>query len=68
MVPSPLKKKKSDSLLQVAKRLVDTAVTGARVITAFHERRALPLMRRAHRLDEIVPNAPLEETMLMMGA
>jgi hypothetical protein len=25
-----------------------------------HERRVLPLMQRAHRLDEMVPNAPLE--------
>jgi predicted Zn-dependent peptidase len=33
----------------------------------FHERRVLPLMRWAHRLDEMVPNAPLEGTMLVMG-
>jgi hypothetical protein len=26
----------------------------------------LPLMRRAHRLDEMVPNAPLERTVLVM--
>jgi hypothetical protein len=40
-------------------------VTGARVIAAFHERRVLPLMRRVHRLDKMVPNAPLEGTVLV---
>jgi hypothetical protein len=33
----------------------------------FHERRVLQLMRRAHRLDEIVPNAPLKGTVLVTG-
>jgi hypothetical protein len=33
----------------------------------FHERRVLPLMQRARRLDEMVPNMPLEGTMLMIG-
>jgi hypothetical protein len=47
--------------------LVDADVTRAGVIAAFHERRVLPLMRRARRLDEMVPNVPLEGTMLMMG-
>jgi hypothetical protein len=42
-------------------------VTGAEVIAMFHERRVLPLMRRARRLDEMVPNAPLEGTVLVMG-
>jgi hypothetical protein len=42
-------------------------MTGARVIAAFHERRVLPLMRRARQLDEMVPNAPLKGTVLMMG-
>jgi hypothetical protein len=42
-------------------------VTGAEVITVFHERRLLPLMQRARRLDEMVPNAPLKGTMLVMG-
>jgi hypothetical protein len=40
---------------------------GAGVIVTFHERRVLPLVRRACRLDEMVPNTPLEGTMLMMG-
>jgi hypothetical protein len=51
----------------VVKHLVDAGVTRAGVITAFHERRVLPLMRRARHLDEMVPNAPLEGTMLVMG-
>jgi hypothetical protein len=41
---------------------------GAGVITAFHERRVLPLMRRAHHLDEMVSNAPFEGTMLVTRA
>jgi hypothetical protein len=49
----------------VVKRLVNTDVTGAGVIAAFHERRVLLLMRRVHRLDKMVPNTPLEGTMLM---
>jgi hypothetical protein len=40
---------------------------GARVIAAFHERRLLPLMRWAHRLDEMVPNTSLEGTVLVIG-
>jgi hypothetical protein len=40
---------------------------GAGVIAAFHERRVLPLMRWARRLDEMVVNAPLEGTVLVMG-
>jgi hypothetical protein len=32
----------------------------------FHEWRVLPLMQRARRLDEMVPDAPLEGTVLMM--
>jgi hypothetical protein len=40
---------------------------GARVIAAFHERRVLPLMRQARRLDEIVLNTPLEGTVLVIG-
>jgi hypothetical protein len=46
---------------------VNEDVTGAGVIIAFHERRVLPLMWRARRLDKMVPNAPLEGTMLVMG-
>jgi hypothetical protein len=46
--------------------LVNQDVTGARVITAFHERRVLPLMWWARQLDEMVLNIPLEGTMLMM--
>jgi hypothetical protein len=51
----------------VVKRLVDADVMGAGVITVFHERRVLPLMQRAHRLDEMVPNLPLEGTVLVTG-
>jgi hypothetical protein len=32
----------------------------------FHKRRVLPLMRRARWLDEMVPNAPLKGTALVM--
>jgi hypothetical protein len=46
---------------------VNDDVTGDEVITAFQKRRVLPLMRRARRLDEMVPNAPLKGTMLVMG-
>jgi hypothetical protein len=66
--PIAFEKRKIDSLLQAVKRLVDAGVTGAKVIAAFHERRVLPLMWRARRLDEMVPNAPLERTVLVMGA
>jgi hypothetical protein len=45
---------------------VNHGVTGARVIAAFHEQRVLPLMRRVHYLDEMVPDAPFEGTVLMM--
>jgi hypothetical protein len=40
---------------------------GAEVIATFHERRVLPLMWRARCLDEMVPNAPLEGTVLVTG-
>jgi D-mannonate dehydratase len=40
---------------------------GARVIAMLHERRLLPLMWWAQRLDEMVTNVPLEGTMLVMG-
>jgi hypothetical protein len=40
---------------------------GVGVIAVFHERRVLPLMRHAHRLDEMVLNMPLEQIVLMMG-
>jgi hypothetical protein len=42
-------------------------MTGAGVITTFHERRVLPLMRRARRQDKMVPNVPLEGTVLLIG-
>jgi hypothetical protein len=42
-------------------------ITGAEVIAAFHEKRVLPLMRWARRLDKMVPNAPLEGTVLVTG-
>jgi hypothetical protein len=45
---------------------VNQDVTRAGVFAVFHKRRVLPLMWRAHQLDEMVPNAPLEGTMLMM--
>jgi hypothetical protein len=45
---------------------VNHGVTGVGVIAAFHEWRVLPLMRWARRLDEMVPDAPLEGTMLVM--
>jgi hypothetical protein len=65
--PIASEKKKIDSLLQAIKRLVDAGMAGAGVIAAFHERRVLPLIRRAHHLDEMVPNAPLEGTVLVTG-
>jgi hypothetical protein len=40
---------------------------GAGVIAAFHERRVLLLMQQACRLDKMVPNTPLEGTVLVMG-
>jgi hypothetical protein len=49
----------------VVKHLVNEDITGAGIIAAFHERRVLPLMRRACRLDKMVPNVPLEGTVLM---
>jgi hypothetical protein len=33
----------------------------------FHERSVLPLIRQTRCLDEMVPNAPLEGTVLMTG-
>jgi truncated hemoglobin YjbI len=45
---------------------VNKDVTRTGVITTFHERRVLSLMRQARLLDEMVPNAPLKETVLMM--
>jgi hypothetical protein len=50
----------------VVKHLVNQDVTRVGVIAVFHERRVLPLMRWARRLDEMVPNVPLEGTVLMM--
>jgi hypothetical protein len=46
---------------------VNEDVNGARVIATFHERRVLPLIRWAHQLDEMVPNASLDETVLVTG-
>jgi hypothetical protein len=65
--PIATDRKKIDTLLQAVKRLVDADVIGARVIAMFHERRVLPLMQRTRHLNEMVPNAPLEGTVLMMG-
>jgi hypothetical protein len=62
--PAP-KKAKIDTLLQAVRRLVNHGVTGAGVITAFHEQRVLPLMERARRLDEMVPGAPIEGMALL---
>jgi hypothetical protein len=61
-------KEKIDTLLQVVRRLVNEDVIGDGVIIVFHERRVLSLMRRARRLDEMVPNAPLKGTVLVIGA
>jgi hypothetical protein len=65
--PIVAERKKIDTLLQVVKLLVDANVMGVEVITAFHERRVLPLMRRARHLDEMVLNTPLEGTVLVIG-
>jgi hypothetical protein len=50
----------------VVKHLVNQDVTRVRVIAVFHERRVLSPMRWARRLDEMVPNVPLEGTVLVM--
>jgi hypothetical protein len=42
-------------------------MTEAGVIAVFHERRVLLLMRRACHLDEMVLNAPLKGTILVIG-
>jgi hypothetical protein len=47
---------------------VNEDVTRAGVIAMFHERRVLPLMRWARRLNEMVPNVPLEGTVFVMGS
>jgi hypothetical protein len=60
--PIAADRKRIDTLLLAVKRLVDADVTGAGVIVAFHERRLLPLMRRACRLDEMVLLAFLSTT------
>jgi hypothetical protein len=65
--PIAAERKKIDTLLQAVKRLVDMDMAGAKVIAAFHERRVLPLMWWARRLDEMVPNAPLKGTVLVTG-
>jgi hypothetical protein len=39
---------------------VNHGVTEAGVIAAFHERRVLPLMEQARRLDEKVPGTPIK--------
>jgi hypothetical protein len=46
---------------------VNEDVNGARVIATFHERKVLSLMRWARQLDEMVPNASLDGTMLVTG-
>jgi hypothetical protein len=45
---------------------VNKDVTRIGVITTFHERRVLSLMWQARLLDEMVPNAPLKGTVLVM--
>jgi hypothetical protein len=65
--PIAAEKNKIDSLLQVIKCLVDADMTRAEVIAMFHERSVLPLIRQTRCLDEMVPNAPLEGTVLMTG-
>jgi hypothetical protein len=64
--PIAANKENINTLLQAVKCLVNQHVTRARVIVAFHKRRVLPLMRQARRLDEMVLNAPLKGTVLMM--
>jgi hypothetical protein len=63
--PIATEKDKINTLLQAVMRLVNHGVTGARVIVVFHKQRVMPLMRWMHRLDEMVPDVPLEGTMLM---
>lgn len=65
--PIAAEKKKISTLLQAGKRLINRGVIGAGVIAAFHGRRVLPLMRRVRRLDEMVPGASLEGTVLVAG-
>jgi hypothetical protein len=65
--PIATDRKKIDTLLYAVKHLVDADMTGARVIAVFHQRRVLLLMQRARRLDEMVPNAPLEGIVLVTG-
>jgi hypothetical protein len=62
--PTP-EKAKIDTLFQAVWRLVNHGVTGASVIIVFHERRVLPLMEQVHRLDEMVPSAPIEGMTLL---
>jgi hypothetical protein len=65
--PVTIDKWKIDTLLQAVKCLVNVDITGAGVIATFHERRVLPLMWWACHLDEMVPNTPLNGTMLLTG-
>lgn len=61
---APCRRVEVTSLVQAVKRLVNREVTGAGVITVFHARRVLPLMRRERSLDEMVPCVSLNGTML----
>jgi hypothetical protein len=47
-------------LLDALKRLQDGGLTAARVVTAFHRQRVLPLMARRLRLDQMEEGVPLE--------
>jgi hypothetical protein len=60
-------KEKINTLLLAVKHLMNEVITGAELIAAFLEKRVLRLMRRARHLDKMVPNAPLEGTVLMTG-
>jgi hypothetical protein len=49
-------------------RLVNVSVTGAGVITAYHERRVLPLMRQERHLFDMVPGASPEGMVLVAAS
>jgi hypothetical protein len=57
--PSP-EQPKLQLLLDALRRLRDGGLTAARLVTAFHRRRVLPLMARRLRLDQMEEGAPLE--------
>lgn len=62
------KKPKLRPLLQALVCLQNRGINGVGVFAAFHERRVLPLMRRDHRLDEMVLGALWEGTTMAAEA